>query len=83
MGWDSGTGERDLLSPPFCLILTFFRRNNVNYLRIFTPDFEELGPKLEGTVVTNRVHTPYLPAENEQKALFKRVIVMPVCLRFR
>ena len=50
-----------------CLTLTFLRRNDVNYLRIPTPSFEELGPQLESTAVTYRVHTPCLPAKQKQK----------------
>lgn len=63
MGWESGTEDRDLLSPLPCVTLTFLRRNDVNCLRIPTPSFKELGPELEGTAVTNSVHTPYLTAK--------------------
>lgn len=63
--------ERDLLSPSPCITLTYLRRNDVDYLRIPTPSFEELGPKLEGTTVTNSVHTPCLTAKeiNRNKTL--------------
>lgn len=67
MGWELGTGDRDLLSPSFCITLTSLRRNDVNYLRILTPSFEELGPKLESATVTNCMYTPYLPVKSKQK----------------
>lgn len=54
---------------------TFLRRNDVNGVIITTPSFEELGPQLEGTAVTNSVHTPCLPAKGKQGSHVTRLTV--------
>ena len=42
------------------------RRNDVNYLRILTPRFEELSPELESATVPHGLHTPCLPAKKKK-----------------
>lgn len=65
VGWELVIRDRDFLFFLVYRIFIFLRRNDVNYLRISTLSFEELGFKLEGIIVINSVYIFFLLVKNK------------------
>ena len=61
----------DLLQSLTWVTITFLTCDDTNDFHILSPRLEELSPKLEGSTLTNDVHTPNLSASNTWRECWK------------